>query len=287
MELSEEQKQQLIALATQDASHCRKPLHELVTKLEFQICTNTAARVLAADGIHRCAPTTKPFLTVKQKEERLLFAQTHINFDFTHVLFQDESYFEPGRLRSMHAKGVLRCAGEQFLPRNINQKFSKVKSAVFWGGIMYGYFGAELPYYLFPNPFETTEEKIAATNLLLREFQWDTDDYNYFIGIDEQHTLLIKKSRSTKRKGGIDWFIYREQVLHAKVFPFLASQMDIHQVLLYYCEDNAPCHHSRFIEAERLDNGFTKIRLPPCSPDMNPIEQIWLHIKRKIKERIS
>lgn len=63
--------------------------------------------------------------------------------------------------------------------------------------------------------------------------------------------------------------------------------MDIHQILLYYCEDNTSCHRSRFIEAEHLDNGFTKILLPPCSPDMNSIEQIWLHIKRKIKEKIS
>lgn len=246
--LNKEQKKQVIALATQDASHCRKPLHELVIELGFQICTNTAARVFAANGIHRCTPTTKPFLTVKQKEERLLFAQTHINFDFIRVLFHDESYFEPSGLCSMHAKEVLRRAGEQFLPRNINRKFSKGKSATFWGGIMYGYSGAELPWYLFPNPLEATEEKIAATNHLLREFQWDTDDYNYFIDIGEQHTLPIKKSHSTKRKGGIDWFIYRERVLRAKVFLFLPSQMDIHQILLYYYKDNAPCHRSRFIE---------------------------------------
>lgn len=36
---------------------------------------------------------------------------------------------------------------------------------MFWGGIMYGYSGSELPHYLFPNPLETSEEKTGATKL--------------------------------------------------------------------------------------------------------------------------
>lgn len=93
---------------------------------------------------------------------------------------------------------------------------------------MYCYSGAELPYFPLPNPLETTEKKIATTNLILQEFQSDTDNYNYFISIGIQHTLSMKKSGSTEREGGIDWFIYREWVLPAKVFSSHASQMDIH-----------------------------------------------------------
>jgi len=39
--------------------------------------------------------------------------------------------------------------------------------------------------------------------------------------------------------------------------------------------------------AESLDNGFDKIRLPPCFPDLNPIEQVWNYIKGRVKTRIG
>lgn len=135
-----DQKQQLIALATQDATHCHKPIHELITELGFHICTNTVIRSFAVDGIHRRAPTTKPFLTNKQKEERLFFAPKYINFDVTGALFQDESYFDSSNLCAMHAKQVLRREGEEFIPRNIKHKFLEGIAGMFWEGIMYEYY---------------------------------------------------------------------------------------------------------------------------------------------------
>lgn len=77
----------------------------MVAESQLNISTSTLRRVLAADGIHRRAATTKPYLKDHQKKARLLFAQTYINFDWTKVLFVDEAYFEPSALRSSHAKG--------------------------------------------------------------------------------------------------------------------------------------------------------------------------------------
>ena len=66
--LSQAEKARVIALALQDAVHCRKSLHELVSESGLQICSNTLSNVLSSDGIHRCRPTKKPFLTATAKQ---------------------------------------------------------------------------------------------------------------------------------------------------------------------------------------------------------------------------
>lgn len=285
--LSIAQKQTLIELALKDATHCRKSLGELVAESQINISISTISRVLATDRIHRRTATTKPYLNDTQKQNRLQFAQQYLHFDWTKVLFLDEAYFEPSALRSGHAKGVLRRAGEQHLPHNMNRKFYKGKSAMFWGGIMHGYAGVELLYYLFTNPAESKTQKDAATLLLQQELEWDLEDWAEYTMRGEHHTFPLIKKRSTKRKGGIDWFVYRQSILRPKVFPFLAGQMRLRNEILYFCEDNASPHISKYNVAECLDNGFTKIRLPSSSPDINVIEQVWNHIKRRVKERIG
>jgi len=174
--LSEDEKARVIALALQDAVHCRKPLHELVSESGLRICSNTLSNVLSSDGIHRCRPTKKPFLTMSAKAARLIWARRYPDFDFRKVLFTDESIFEASARRSARAKGVLRRAGEEYQPQNLNRRFHKGTSAMFWGGIMYGYEGSQLPYYFFPTPIETTAQRQAAIVQLEQEFAMDTED---------------------------------------------------------------------------------------------------------------
>lgn len=285
--LTAEEKRRVISLALRDATHCRKPLHELIAESQLNICSNTLSNVLAADGIHRRKPTKKPFLTENAKRERLEWALKYQNFDFSQVLFTDESLFEASTLRSSHAKGVLRRAGEQFLPQNLDRKFPKGTAAMFWGGIMAGYDGSQLQCHFFPSRVETPAQRRASVERLEQEFHTDTDDYNYFTGLGEEHTIPVHKIRSTRGKGGVDWYIYREQVLRPKIFPFLFRQMTIRQELLYYLEDGAPSHKKDYNIAEALDCGFERLALPPCSPDLNPIEVVWRHIIDLVKRRIG
>jgi len=129
--LSAQEKARVIAITLLDAMHCRKPLHELVRESELQICSNTLANVLSSDGIHRCRPTQKPFLNANAKSARLAWALKYCNFDFKKVLFTDESLFEASTLRSAHARGVLRRAGERYLPQNLVKRFAKGRAAMF------------------------------------------------------------------------------------------------------------------------------------------------------------
>ena len=63
--------------------------------------------------------------------------------------------------------------------------------------------------------------------------------------------------------------------------------MSILHELLYFLEDGALSHTKDYNIAEVLDNGFERIRLPLCSPDLNPIEQVWKYIKARVKTRIG
>jgi len=152
---------------------------------------------------------------------------------------------------------------------------------------MYGYEGSQLPHYFFPTPIETPAQKQAAIIQLEQEFAMDTEDYEYFTALGEPHTIPVPKTRSTKRRGGVDWYLYRQWILRAKIYPFLFAEMTNRNELLYFLEDGAPCHTKDYDIAESLDNGFDKIRLPPCSPDLNPIEQVWNYIKGRVKTRIG
>ncbi len=52
----------------------------------------------------------------------------------------------------------------------------------------------------------------------------------------------------------------------------------------YFQQDNAPCHKAQIISDWFLehDNEFTLLKWPPQSPDLNPIENLWDVVERKI-----
>jgi len=69
-------------------------------------------------------------LNANAKAAQLAWAIKYLNFDFTKVLFTDESLFEANALRSAHARGVLRIAGEHYLPQNLDKRFPKGQAAM-------------------------------------------------------------------------------------------------------------------------------------------------------------
>jgi len=141
---------------------------------------------------------------------------------------------------------------------------------------MFGYDGSQLPCHFFRSPIETSAERQASILRLQQEFQTDTDDsdFNYFTGLGAPHTVSVPQTRSTKRKGGLDWYIYREQVLPPKIFPFLFQEMTARQEILYFIANGAPSLTKDYNVAESLDCGFERIILPPCSRHLNAIEEV-------------
>ena len=111
-----EEKERVITVALQDATQGSKPLHELLSELDLNICSNTLFKILSSDGIHRCRPTKTGFLSANAKAVWLTWATRYLHFDFRNVIITVESLFEASALGLPHAKGVLQRAGKEYLP---------------------------------------------------------------------------------------------------------------------------------------------------------------------------
>ena len=70
------------------------------------------------------------------------------------------------------------------------------------------------------------------------------------------------------------------------VMPMLRSGFSRQTVADKQCidpyVDNARCHHSKQV-AQYLDSPRIRLHfLPPCSPNLNPIERLWKLLKREV-----
>ncbi len=65
------------------------------------------------------------------------------------------------------------------------------------------------------------------------------------------------------------------------VHPFMTT---VHHLLMYFQQDNAPCHKAQIISDWFLehDNEFTLLKWPPQSPDLNQIEHLCDVVEREI-----
>ena len=58
-----------------------------------------------------------------------------------------------------------------------------------------------------------------------------------------------------------------------------------HYEHLILMEDGAPVHHSNAQKYWREQLGLRKLKWPPNSPNLNPIESVWKQVKDQVQRR--
>jgi hypothetical protein len=71
-----------------------------------------------------------------------------------------------------------------------------------------------------------------------------------------------------------------KMVLENHLLPF----MELHKTK-WFLQDGAPCHKSKVVmgRLKEMENKFKVMDWPGNSPDLNPIENCWAYMKRKLK----
>ena len=78
--------------------------------------------------------------------------------------------------------------------------------------------------------------------------------------------------------GGMNSMRYQDQVLNPVLKPFY-MKMNHERQTVYFQQDGAASHRSKSTMQWFTKNQISLIDHPPSSPDLNPIEPVWLDLK--------
>jgi len=83
-------------------------------------------------------------------------------------------------------------------------------------------------------------------------------------------------------EGSQNQHTYRK-LLQEHVIPEIKSREEECGCSVLFMQDNAPCHKAKLIIDYFEENHIETLNWPPQSPDLNPIENLWNWIKRKLE----
>ncbi|QRW19371.1 DDE superfamily endonuclease [Rhizoctonia solani] len=184
----------------------------------------------------------KPFLDKRKVLKRLEWARVNRFRNWDEAIWTDKLQLGTGN-HSVHPM-VTRKPGEAYLPECLAPTFQSGHEALMvWGCISHGYKG----------PLIQLE---MAPRLQLRNGRW--------------------------RGGGFNSEGYVMQVLNGPLKDFIAQMEKVKGHRMLVVEDGAPAHKGKLAKQACEELGIKHIAHPPSSPDLNPIEPLWMELKQRV-----
>ena len=208
----------------------------------YDVGTSTIRKAANDEGFHKRVKRRKPFISAVNRAKRCQWAKNNVGRDWGRVIFTDESSIEIGE--SVRRELTIRRPGEEYDPAHVQTTFhSQRKSLMVWGAVAHG---KKWPLVRLPLAPSTVSggQRIRAE------------------GLNGQR--------------------YADWIISSQLSPMMTELRSEGREDVLVVEDGAPAHSSKVAKAARLECGITPLQHPPSSPDLNPIEGLWLILKTKI-----
>jgi transposase len=194
-------------------------------QLDLQVDHHTVRRRLDEAGLYgRISRREYPF-TEEDIRKRLSFAQGYRNYDWSTVLYSDETLVELG---THGIEWVQRPVGRAFDPEYLTNKK--------------------------PHP-----DRICVWACFAKS------------GVGHIH-MFTEDLDATLLKA-----IFKQHLIQSagRLFP--------ENTAWRLLQDNDPKHRSKLVQVWLFNHGVQCIDFPPYSPDLNPIENLWVRVKRRVE----